>query len=155
MIQGNFHNAGNDCKANFCGVELIVRKNLAKVIGTIAITSASGPLLGNDFNSGASQLANNPIMRAANNEVPVAAPDRVELKASANAFNVLANDSDADGDRLVIVEAIADFGAVAFTREGLLAYAQNPGPKRPDRITYIVSDGRGGFAKGLVEVVAR
>lgn len=87
------------------------------------------------------------------NHGPVANADFVALEKSSTAFNVLANDTDADGDRLIIVEASAKFGAVAFTTDGLLGYAQNPGPARPDRITYIVSDGSGGSAVGIVEVL--
>ena len=89
---------------------------------------------------------------SAANHNPVAKADFVVLEDSSTAFNVLANDTDADGDRLVIVEASANFGAVAFTTDGLLGYAQNPGPARADRITYIVNDGSGGSAVGTVEV---
>lgn len=89
------------------------------------------------------------------NELPIAITDQVNLTKSSSAFNVLANESDADGDRLTMVAAITDYGAVAFTPEGLLAYAQNPGPARPDNIIYTVSDGRGGFAQGLVKVVVQ
>lgn len=88
------------------------------------------------------------------NHSPVANADLVALEKSSIAFNVLANDADADGDRLIIVEASAKFGAVAFTADGLLGYAQNPGPAHADKITYIVSDGSGGSAVGTVEVVA-
>ncbi len=86
------------------------------------------------------------------NHSPEVNADLVALDKSSTAFNVLANDTDADGDRLKIVEAFAKFGAVAFTTDGLLGYVQNPGPARADKITYIVSDGSGGFAIGTVEV---
>lgn len=87
------------------------------------------------------------------NHSPVANADLVALEKSSTAFNVLANDTDADGDRLIIVEASAKFGAVAFTTDGLLGYAQNPGPARADKITYTVSDGSGGTAIGTVKVL--
>lgn len=86
------------------------------------------------------------------NRSPVANVDRVALDKSAVAFNVLANDTDADGDKLKIVDASAKFGAVVFTTDGLLGYAQNPGPARADKITYTVSDASGGKAIGTVEV---
>ena len=87
------------------------------------------------------------------NHSPVANADVVTLEKSSTAFNVLANDTDADGDRLIIIEASAKFGAVAFTTDGLLGYAQNAGQARADRITYIVNDGSGGSAVGTVEVL--
>lgn len=156
MVQNIFEKACKGCKANFRGGNFVVGKSFAKLIGAITMMSAGGPLNANDLASGAEQPANTSSVRsAANNAMPVAVPDRVELKMSANAFNALANDIDADGDSLMMVTAIAGHGAVAFTPEGLLAYAQNPGPARPDKITYTVSDGRGGLATGLVEIVAR
>ena len=87
------------------------------------------------------------------NHSPVANADLVSLENSSTAFNVLANDTDEDADRLMIVKASANFGAVAFTTDGLLGYAQNPGPARTDKITYIVSDGSGGSAVGTVKVL--
>lgn len=89
------------------------------------------------------------------NGKPVANADVVELTTSSNAFNVLENDSDPDGDRLVITDARANYGAIAFTTEGLIGYAPHPGRARSDRIIYTVSDGHGGSAQGLVEIIAR
>ena len=98
--------------------------------------------------------SNNPMTQRsfAVNYSPVANADLVALEKSSTAFNVLANDTDADGDTLIIIDANAKFGAVAFTTDGLLGYAQNPGPARSDTIKYIVSDGSGGSAIGTVEV---
>lgn len=152
----NFLQGGAICLANFFTFRLIDSTNIAKIICAIAVLFASGPLQSRDLpNRAKPRLTAPALMTAALNELPTAAPDLVGLRQSANAFNVLANDSDADGDRLTMVGAIANFGAVAFTPEGLLAYAQNPGPARADKITYIVSDGRGGFAEGKVEIVVR
>ncbi len=89
------------------------------------------------------------------NRKPVTTIDIVDLKKSSNAFNVLANDSDPDGDGLTLIYALAKFGAVAFTPQGLIGYAQNQGQPRSDRITYIASDGRGAFAEGTVEIIVR
>lgn len=86
------------------------------------------------------------------NRSPLANDDIVALEKSSTAFNVLANDTDADGDRLIIIEASAKFGAVAFTTDGLVSYAQTPGPARADKITYVVSDSSGGSSVGTVEV---
>lgn len=89
------------------------------------------------------------------NSTPVAIADVMELKRSSNAFNVLINDSDPDGDRLILTDALAQFGAVAFTPEGLIGYAQNPGPPRADIITYTISDNKGNFAHGTVEIIVQ
>lgn len=86
------------------------------------------------------------------NRSPLANDDIVALDKSSTAFNVLANDTDADGDRLIIIEASAKFGAVAFTTDGLVSYAQTPGPARADKITYVVSDSSGGSSVGTVQV---
>lgn len=156
MNQYKFLQGRANCLANFCTTWFTDRTKIAKIVCAIAALSASGPLQSRDLpNSAKPRLTAPALMTAALNELPVAAPDRVGLRQSANAFNVLANDSDADGDRLTMVGATANFGAVAFTPEGLLAYAQNPGPARQDEITYMVSDGRGGFAEGKVEIVVR
>lgn len=156
MNHYKFLQGSANCLANFCNFQLIDRTNITKIICAISVFSASGPLQSRDLpNRAKPRLTAPAMMTAPLNELPVAAPDVVDLQKSANAFNVLANDSDADGDRLTMVGAIANLGAVAFTPEGLLAYAQNPGSDRPDRITYTVSDGRGGFAEGKVEIVGR
>lgn len=89
------------------------------------------------------------------NRKPVAMADAVDLDRSANAFNVLSNDADPDGDSLVLIDALAKFGAVAFTSQGLIGYAQKPGRPRADIITYTITDGKGGFADGIVEITVR
>ena len=86
------------------------------------------------------------------NAAPVAVTDYVELKNAAQALNVLANDTDANNDALKIIEATARYGAVAFTADGLVAYAANPSKSRADEIIYVVSDGHGGLSQGKVIV---
>lgn len=89
------------------------------------------------------------------NTPPVAGVDYVDLSSASKAFNVLANDHDADNDALTVIEASARYGAVAFTADGLVAYAANPTEPRPDEINYVLADNRGGVAKGKVIVVAK
>lgn len=139
----------------YCYVSrLIDVKTAAKFIGIVAMLALSISAQANEkrINS-ATPVDMNASNAAIKNISPEATTDRIDLKASSVAFNALANDADADGDRLMIIEATAKFGAVAFTPEGLLAYAQNPGPARADKITYIVSDGRGGLDQGVVEIM--
>lgn len=88
------------------------------------------------------------------NTMPVAVTDYVDLKSAALAFNVLTNDTDADQDALTVIAASAQYGAVAFTPDGLVAYAANPSQPRADEIIYVLSDGRGGRAQGKVIVTA-
>lgn len=125
------------------------RISLASMVGTAALICISIPSYGND-QSGTATRPSHPI--AVNNEKPIAKADFVDLKRSSTAFNALANDVDPNGDRLTMTSAMANFGAVAFTPEGLLAYAHNPGQPRADTITYTISDGRGGFDQGVVEI---
>lgn len=144
-------------------------RHLRAIFAVIAFYAASAPLHGtglqwqqinNITGSNDSKLASQTDISVgsdnlAGNAKPVAQVDVVELKRFSNAFNVLANDSDPDGDRLVLTDAMAEFGAVAFTRDGLIGYAQNHGAPRSDTVTYIASDGRGGFATGTLEIVDR
>lgn len=89
------------------------------------------------------------------NALPVAVTDFVLLKNAAQAINVLANDTDADHDSLMVIEASAKHGAVAFTADGLVAYAADPAHPLPDEISYVLSDGRGGSATGKVIIADR
>lgn len=101
-----------------------------------------------------SQLGSADRSVTSKNSVPLAVTDYVDLKSAALAFNVLANDTDADEDALTVIAASAQYGAVAFTPDGLVAYAANPSQQRADEIIYVLSDGRGGRAQGKVIVTA-
>lgn len=90
------------------------------------------------------------------NAPPMAVTDYVDLDNAAHAFNVVANDLDANRDTLTVIAAYAQFGAVAYTSDGLVAYAANSSASRqPDKINYVLSDGRGGRAEGTVIITAR
>jgi hypothetical protein len=89
------------------------------------------------------------------NRAPVAVDDVLRLSSKPTQLNVLANDDDLDGDRLIITDMVASHGAVAFTPTGIVAYAPNPGPLRNDTITYRVDDGHGGSASGKIRVVVK
>ena len=69
-------------------------------------------------------------------------------------IDVLANDSDPDGDPLTIVEhGQGILGAVTRLPTGALHYVPTPGKSGVDRFSYVIGDGRGGLAEGLVTVV--
>ena len=120
-----------------------------KITTTLAGVFAALALSNPAYSSDKAASAGAPVQ----NDKPVAKTDRIDLKKASVAFNALANDADANGDSLILIDASARFGAVVFTTDGLLAYAQNPGPARADTVTYIVSDGRGGFDQGTVEIL--
>ncbi len=66
--------------------------------------------------------------------------------------DVLANDTDADGDTLTIVSATAPNGAVMINADGTLTYTPNTGFIGDDVITYTVDDGRGARDSAVVIV---
>lgn len=145
MAQSNHHFSAKNSNADEPRRAWRKPKISATLAGIIAALALSNPA----YSSDNAAKANAPVQ----NHKPVAKPDRIELKTSSVAFNALANDADPNGDRLILVDASARFGVVVFTKDGLLAYAQNPGPARVDTITYIVSDGRGELDQGTVEIL--
>lgn len=84
-------------------------------------------------------------------------PDAVDDVAS-TAFNtpvvidVLANDSDVDGDPLTIIEAVSSDGVVTINDDGTLSFTPNPGFVGDAMLDYVVSDGNGGTDVAWVTV---
>lgn len=89
------------------------------------------------------------------NRPPLAVDDTRHLSKKPIQMNVLANDLDPDGDRLVLTDAGALHGTVAFMSDGLVAYAPSPEGVRADTINYSISDGHGGVAFGKVELFVK
>ncbi len=89
------------------------------------------------------------------NSPPVASVDHVDLVNASTAFNVLGNDYDANDDALTITAAYAKYGAVAFTPDGLVAYAAHETEPRSDEIVYILSDAKGAVTTGKVIISAK
>jgi Bacterial Ig domain len=89
------------------------------------------------------------------NRPPLATDDSLDLSKSPIQLNVLVNDMDSDGDRLVLTDVAAMHGAVAFMADGLVAYAPNSDAAVYDVITYTVSDGHGGSATAKVQVIVK
>jgi hypothetical protein len=89
------------------------------------------------------------------NRAPVARPDAASTTVGASVrIAPLANDTDADGDALVITSASgATSGAVTVMSDGTVEYLPNGGFARTDVVTYTVSDGRGGTATATLTVV--
>jgi hypothetical protein len=87
---------------------------------------------------------------------PVANDDTFAVRQDSgpNTLNVLANDSDPDGDALTIIAKTDGMdGTVAIGGGGTsLIYTPHPGFQGADHFTYTVSDGRGGTATAGVTV---
>ncbi len=94
------------------------------------------------------------------NTAPVAADDRFEgIEETPLTFTVgdlLANDSDADGDAVTLV-SISDPSSGSFVREGnQITFTPEHNFDGRVNFTYTISDGRGGFAtgRGQIEVAS-
>ncbi len=88
------------------------------------------------------------------NQGPNAADDAitVEFESSANLVNVLANDSDPDGDTLTITAVSTPAHGSATITSGGISYTPAAGYSGADSFTYTISDGRGGTATASVAV---
>jgi Ca2+-binding RTX toxin-like protein len=67
-------------------------------------------------------------------------------------IDVLANDTDPDGDTLTVTSATATNGTVTVNPDGTLTYTPNADYNGPDTISYTVDDGNGGSATSTVTV---
>jgi hypothetical protein len=89
---------------------------------------------------------------------PVAHPDVIQRFANGgvriNAFNLVANDTDADGDFLTVtaVSSIGTAGGVVGLTNGWIYYAPPAGGSSTDTFTYVVDDGGCGTDVGTVTV---
>ena len=88
------------------------------------------------------------------NQAPVANSDALTTNQDTpGSMNVLANDSDADGDALTVSSSTdGAHGTVTCAAAGTCTYTPAAGYTGPDAFTYIVSDGNGGVATGSVSV---
>ena len=87
------------------------------------------------------------------NQKPVAATDYVTIDMDAKAtINVLANDTDADGDTLSLTsfDETSVKGGVISLVNGQLSYVPPTGYNGVDTFNYNISDGNGGTAVGTV-----
>ncbi|GAA3226281.1 Ig-like domain-containing protein [Dactylosporangium siamense] len=89
----------------------------------------------------------------AGNTAPAAAADTVTVPAATLTFDPLANDTDADGDRLSIVgTGTPTGGTVALTAAGSLVYTPRDGFRGADSFQYTAGDGHGGTSTATVSV---
>ncbi|HEY1026178.1 MAG TPA: tandem-95 repeat protein, partial [Pseudomonas sp.] len=86
------------------------------------------------------------------NDAPVAANDSAStLEDNSVTIDVLANDSDVDGDTLSITGASAQHGSVSVV-DGKLVYTPTGNYSGADTITYNITDGKGGNSSATVQV---
>ena len=91
------------------------------------------------------------------NEAPQAGNDQytVDTDSTDNALDVLANDSDADGDSLTIVSVTQPANGQASASGGQVLYTPNSGFTGTDSFSYTVEDGFGGEASATVTVTVQ
>lgn len=91
-----------------------------------------------------------------NNSAPIAQTDEVEgIRGKSLIINVLANDSDPDGDALSVVSANAQTGAVTVNTDNTLTYVPKEGFEGKDIITYQLTDSKGAKSQGTVNVTVK
>ena len=107
-----------------------------------------------DGNGGTASAPVTITVREAGNRAPVVADDAAATQENKPvSVNVLANDSDPDGDTLEIVAlGVAPNGRVVAKKNGAVSYKPNAGFVGTDSFTYTVSDGHGHTATATVRV---
>ncbi len=89
------------------------------------------------------------------NPTPTAVNDTtlvVNEDTAGTTVNVLANDTDPDGDSLTVVSASATNGTVVVNANGTITFTPNANYNGPALITYTISDGQGGTATATIPV---
>jgi immune inhibitor A len=91
------------------------------------------------------------------NRAPVAGNDSATVKKNKSVrIQVLANDTDPDGDALTVTQASdPPHGSVTVDRGLSVTYRPDTGYAGTDSFTYQVSDGKGGVATAQVSIVVR
>ena len=120
----------------------------AGLLALAATTQAPAP---GDADTGAVTVA------VSENRLPQAGDDSLAVRSGlAATVDVLANDSDPDGDQLSVVAATAGaHGSVECAPAGSCTYTSVSGYAGSDVFTYTVEDGYGGADLGIVTVTVR
>lgn len=87
------------------------------------------------------------------NDDPVATDDVANsVEGQPVTIDVLANDTDIDGDPLRVIAATTSDGSVAINADGTITFTPPPGFAGVAVVTYVVSDGHGGQATATVRI---
>lgn len=91
-----------------------------------------------------------------NNRAPVAQADSANTPLGQTVIvDVLSNDSDADGDKLTVTHVNAQQGNVTIEADGKVRYQPAAAYVGTDKVSYVISDGKGGSAQGELTVTVR
>ncbi|WP_231100785.1 Ig-like domain-containing protein [Pseudoalteromonas luteoviolacea] len=98
--------------------------------------------------------ANSTVMiNLAVNTPPTAKLDEASTNDKASiTLDVLANDFDAEGDVISLIETSAQHGTVEINADSTINYAAKQGFEGVDIITYTIMDSKGGVSQGVVRV---
>ena len=87
------------------------------------------------------------------NSFPLAVDDELIIETDQSmSVNVLLNDSDVDGDELVITSADADLGSVQIVGDELSYQPPSTAFIGNDRVVYSISDSKGGSANAVLSI---
>ena len=88
------------------------------------------------------------------NHIPVALPDTVSLARNQNQdVDVLANDTDSDGDTLTVIQVTSEFGEAIILDDQQINYTPAADFIGTDVLIYSISDGNGGTASSELTVI--
>jgi uncharacterized repeat protein (TIGR01451 family) len=106
-----------------------------------------------DDGNGERDTATVSVTVTAVNDPPTAGPDSIVLSGGSGSANVLANDTDEEGDALSVSGwTNGSSGTVTCVSAGTCTYTAGASFGGTDSFTYDVSDGNGGTATGVVDV---
>lgn len=89
------------------------------------------------------------------NQAPVAVADAAPISGNSVEIDVLANDSDSNGDALgVTISKQPALGTAVVNMSGTVTYTRGPKFVSADAFEYTINDGHGGIAKAKVAVEA-
>ncbi|WP_390903733.1 putative Ig domain-containing protein [Shewanella seohaensis] len=88
------------------------------------------------------------------NHLPVANPDSAAIAWNQSIdVNVLANDTDSDGDSLSVTQVISEFGTVTVLADQRISYMPAADFIGTDVLVYSITDGKGGTASSELTIV--
>ncbi len=122
--------------------------------GTDTITYTIVDPFGGTDTADVTVTVTDPLLNAA----PIGVNDQINASTgfTSSGIDILANDSDPDGDPLTVISAIADSGAtVTINGDGTLDYTPTPGFTGTDQIRYVIEDPLGASDTAIVRVSVR